>query len=174
MHWQKNTHFNFPDLDLLPLLVNAYMVRVNTLWPLLHRPTFERDVRRGLHLSDPSFGSVVLLVCALGARFVDDPRVFPPGATTRAAGWQWFVQVDISRRDLFRAPRLADVQTYLLAALYGGVIFRSQLSWILVGIAIRMIQQVGAHSKKVYSAKPNATDELWKRCFWYVSCCFCW
>lgn len=145
------------------------MVHMNDLWPLLHRPSFERQVYHRVHLSDPSFGSVLLLVCALGARFVEDPRVIPPGHTTkRAAGWQWFVQVDISRRDLFRAPRLLDVQTYILAAFYGGTIFRSQLSWVLVGIALRMIHQVGAHSKKVYSTVPNTDDELWKRCFWYA------
>jgi hypothetical protein len=84
----------------------------------------------------------------------------------RSAGWNWFTQVNIAHRDLFHPPRLHDCQTYLLAAMYGGATFRSNLSWVLVGIAVRKIHQVGAHLKQVYSAIPNVQDELWKRCFW--------
>lgn len=47
--------------------------------PLLHRPTFERAIKEGLHLQDPKFGANVLLVCANGARFCDDPRVLSEG-----------------------------------------------------------------------------------------------
>jgi hypothetical protein len=168
MSW-RNTRFHFPDPDLIHVLIHAYMVNVNSLWPMFHRPTFVRMVNQGLHYNDTSFACVLLLVCANGARFVDDPRVLPPGATKRAAGYHWFIQTDISSRDLFRPPRLFEVQAYILAAIYGGPIFRPVLTWVIIGIAIRMIQQVGAHTKKVYSAIPNANDELWKRCFWYVN-----
>jgi hypothetical protein len=145
------------------------MTHVNNTLPLLHRPTVEDALSTKLHLRDPSFGGVVLLVCALGARHVDDPRVWPPGGSKRSAGWHWFTQVDIARRDLFRPPRLYDVQTYILAAWYGSLLFRGNLVWVLLGISIRMIQQVGAHRRKIYKATPNAHDELWKRCFWYGS-----
>jgi hypothetical protein len=164
--WEMNTHYKFPETDLLPVLVNAYMRSYNDDLPLLHRPTFEHAVSEGLHLRDPSFGGVVLLVCALGARHVDDHRVWLPGGNKRSAGWHWFTQVDISRRDLFRPPRLYDIQTYILTAWYGSLVFRTQLTWVIIGIAIRMIQQVGAHLKRLYKTTPNAHDELWKRCFW--------
>jgi hypothetical protein len=169
LSWQMNTHFHFPDSDLMPMLIDAYMNNIHHLWPIFHRPSFERMVNSNLHYRDLAFGSVLLLVCAIGARYVDDPRVIPSGETKRATGWYWFIQVDISRRDLFRPPRLFEVQTYFLAALYSTPIFRNHLTWAIIGIAIRMIQQVGAHTKKVYNSIPNATDELWKRCFWYVS-----
>jgi hypothetical protein len=142
------------------------MTHFNQELPLLHRPTFERSISERLHFHDPAFGTVVLLVCALGSRHVDDPRVYLPGHTQRSAGWAWFNQVDISRRDLFRPPRLYDVQAYILAARYGSLVFRGQLVWILLGVALRMIQQVGAHRKKIYQCRPNAHDELWKRCTW--------
>jgi hypothetical protein len=170
--WEMNTRYSFPDNTLLPILVDAYMTYVNDAMPLLHRPSLERAISVGRHLHDPSFGGVVLLVCALGARYVDDPRAWLPGGDKRSAGWHWFSQVDISRRDLFRSPRLYDVQTYILAVWYGSVIFRAHLVWVLAGVAIRMIQQVGAHQKKVYKTTPNAHDELWKRCFWCVSDAF--
>jgi hypothetical protein len=144
------------------------MINYHTDLPLLHRPTFEQAIFEGLHLRDPSFGGVVLMACALGARHVEDARAWVPGQTRRSAGWKWFAQVDISRRDLFRPPRLYDIQTYILASWYGSVIFRTQLVWVLIGIAIRMLQQVSAHTKKIYKSTPNAHDELWKRCFWCV------
>jgi hypothetical protein len=36
----------------------------------------------------------------------------------------------------------------------------------MVGIGIRLSQDVGAHRKKVYNRKPTVEDELWKRAFW--------
>ena len=83
----------FPDPDLLNELVDLYFSNVNILMPVLHRPTFEGDVRTGLHLRHPIFGCVVLLVCALGSRFCRDPRVILPGDKgSLSSGWRWFSQ----------------------------------------------------------------------------------
>jgi hypothetical protein len=147
------------------------MTNYNCDMPLLHRPTFEDAISKDLHLHDLSFGSVVLLVCALASRHVDDSRVLLPGGTRRSAGWRWFNEVDISRRDLLRPPRLYDIQAYVLAAWFSSLVYRTQLAWTLIGIAIRLLAQVGAHMKRVYKATPNAHDELWKRCFWYANSC---
>jgi hypothetical protein len=65
----------FPDPALLDTLVGHYFKHVNIELPLLHRPTFERDIAQGLHRRDATFGAVVLLVCAMGSRYSDDPRV---------------------------------------------------------------------------------------------------
>lgn len=79
----------FPDDDLLCSLVDLYFDHVNLFTPLLHRPTFDRLLLDKIHVKDSSLGSVVLLVCAIGARFSDDPRVFFTESTL-SAGWQWF------------------------------------------------------------------------------------
>lgn len=41
-------------------------------------------------------------------------------------------------------------------------------SWTVLGLGLRMAQDMGAHRKKMYSAKPNVKDELMKRAFWCV------
>ena len=41
-----------------------------------------------------------------------------------------------------------------------------QACWNVVGIGLRLIQDVGAHRKKMYSPNPTVIDELWKRAFW--------
>ncbi|KAI0324843.1 hypothetical protein GY45DRAFT_1391050, partial [Cubamyces sp. BRFM 1775] len=40
--------------------------------------------------------------------------------------------------------------------------------WGLVGLGIRMVQDVGAHRQKTYNALSRAEGELWKRAFWYL------
>ena len=65
----------FPEPDLLSALVGHYFKHINIELPLLHRPTFERDIAQGLHERNATFGAVVLLVCAMGSRYSDDPRV---------------------------------------------------------------------------------------------------
>jgi hypothetical protein len=165
-----STRYTFPEPDLLPLLIDAYMRRINNFYPLLHRPTFERLVVDRVHERDPSFGAVLLMVCAHGARYVSDPRVMVRGGSEASAGWPYFIQVQIWNRNLLHQPRLYDVQLYCLAALFSATYFRSHLAWVLLGMAIRMLQEVGAHSKKIYSSTPNAHDELWKRVFWCVVC----
>lgn len=55
-----------------------------------------------------------------------------------------------------------------------------QASWTVIGIGIRMAQDVGAHRKKTYTTRRTVDEELWKRAFWQVSnrylcdCRSCW
>ncbi len=43
-----------------------------------------------------------------------------------------------------------------------------QACWTIIGVGIRMAQDVGAHRKKVYSTSPTIEEELWRRAFWCV------
>ena len=53
----------FPPDDLIPELVGNYFTYTNILFPLLHRPTFEKAVAEGLHTRDTGFAGVFMLVC---------------------------------------------------------------------------------------------------------------
>jgi len=128
--------------------------------------------------------AIVLLVCSCAARFLDDDRVLLEPGETHSAGWKFFEQVEPFRRLKTSAPRLFDLQIqvvstfakrYQRAHAYTraqlSIIFLSGTSsphaaWTIVGIGIRMAQDVGAHRNKVYKEKPNLVDELWKRAFW--------
>jgi hypothetical protein len=101
----------FPDVDLLPILTEAYFQHSNIILPVLHRPTYERALAADLHWRDDGFANVVLAVSALGSCFIEDPRVSISGAP-RSAGWKWFNQVQIPRKSLLAPPNLYDVQTY--------------------------------------------------------------
>jgi hypothetical protein len=167
VQFELNRHsYSFPDEDLLPQLVDAYFVNYNAYVPLLHQPTFQYNINEKAHLHDNGFGAVLLVVCALGSRFVDDSRVYVPGYGMRSSGWRWFNQVQITRRPLLNRPRLCDVQLYLLSSYFLSASSRPSSVWMLVGISLRMVTDIGAHRQSFYSKTPNARDELWKRAFW--------
>jgi hypothetical protein len=100
----------FPPDDLLFKLVDAYFTHVNMLIPLLHRPSLERSMVSGTHLNDTGFGEVLLLVCTVGARYMDDERVLLDGVSKHSAGWEWFRQVHTMQRSVFAVPCLYDLQ----------------------------------------------------------------
>lgn len=110
---EHSPHKDFPPPDLLEMLVDLYFRNMNDYMPLLHRPTFEQGIKEGLHHHDEGFGSTVLLVCANGARFTDDPRVLlDDHQIPQSAGWKWFQQVQMVRKSLLAPPRLYDLQIY--------------------------------------------------------------
>lgn len=102
----------FPPQPLMSQLLDGYFEHLNYIYPILHRPTFEREMRAGLHLADEAFGSVVLLACAIGARFSSDPAVLPRGTQSwHWAGWEWAQRVNSTRRLAHLAPpRYYDLQ----------------------------------------------------------------
>ncbi|KAG6849642.1 hypothetical protein H0H93_006646 [Arthromyces matolae] len=157
--------YTYPDGDLILSLVNSYFDVINPFLPLFHRPSFERSVVEGLHYHDPSFGGTLLLVCALGSRYSDDPRVFYEGTTsTHSVGWKWFEQVPILRRSFLPPPSLSELQNFALAILFATSSETPQGCWTQLGLAMRMAQEVGAHRRRTLKA-PTAEDELWKRAF---------
>lgn len=41
-----------------------------------------------------------------------------------------------------------------------------QACWTIIGVGVRLAQDVGAHRRKVYNSPPTVEEELWKRAFW--------
>jgi len=101
MNVVTDSDFDFPPPDLARELIELYFANVNLFLPLLHRPTFDKLVKRGGFMGTPGdgvfdekwggdavpdggekqgaetgfrFAHVYLLVCAVGAYFSNDPR----------------------------------------------------------------------------------------------------
>ncbi|XP_006459669.1 hypothetical protein AGABI2DRAFT_218980, partial [Agaricus bisporus var. bisporus H97] len=162
--------YDFPESDLLHNLVDLYFKHVNIFMPLLHRPTFERAIKEGLHLQDPKFGANVLLVCANGARFCDDPREERRNRrrNRHSSGWKWFEQVQMVRRTFLTPSNLYDLQFYSLSVLFLHGSSAPQACWAMVGVGLRLAQDVGAHRKRKMKGPMTVEDELWKRAFWVL------
>ena len=91
---------SFPEPSMLWSFIELYFDYCNIFTPLLHRPTFEKNVADGLHLRDGGFGATVLLVCAIGAKLSDDPRVTADVRHPSSPGWTYFVRVQSTRKAL--------------------------------------------------------------------------
>ncbi|KAJ2936610.1 hypothetical protein H1R20_g483, partial [Candolleomyces eurysporus] len=175
--WERNSsrnkraNYTFPPPDLMPTLCDLYFKNVNLYLPLLHRPTFDKLVAEGTHLENDSFASTLLLVCANGSRFSEDPRVLLDGEDSlHSAGWRWFEQVQMVKKSLLAPPSLYDLQFYCLSVQFLQGSSAPQSCWTMVGIGIRLAQDVGAHRRKTRSGPLTVEDELWKRAFWVLVC----
>ncbi|KAJ7617290.1 fungal-specific transcription factor domain-containing protein [Roridomyces roridus] len=163
--------YTFPAPDLAAHLIDLYFSRANIYLPVLHRPTFERSVAKGVYLWDNSFAATMLLVCAIGSRYSDDPRVLSthgeqPGHLH--CGWEWFNQVPPAGRHIFGQATLYDLQYYCLAVYFLMGATAPRASYMLVGVGLRLAQDVGAHRHTTHAKEPLAERELWKRAFWVL------
>ncbi|TRM69411.1 fungal-specific transcription factor domain-containing protein [Schizophyllum amplum] len=157
----------FPEPDLFNHLVGQYFARAHCVVPIVHRPTFERHLREGLHLRDRGFGLAILAICAVASRFSKDPRVYVPGTSNDALsrGWKWFSQIQqLPSPNLFRMATLHEVQCYAICVTYLVGTSSPHAAWNLMGIALRLCVQLGIHRK---SSQPRTVEsESWKRVFW--------
>jgi hypothetical protein len=176
LQWEQQTlvrkpekpQYSFPDDDLLVTLTDLYFEHVNLFSPLLHRPTLEKHLTEKFHLENKSFGAVVLLVCAIGAKFSDDPRVFMDEySTPLTRGWKWFNQVHQAEQFPLAPASLYDVQACSLTAEFLRGASTPGAAWTIVGVGMRLAQDVGAHRWRTFGQQPkSATSELWTRAWW--------
>ncbi|KAI0318303.1 fungal-specific transcription factor domain-containing protein [Amylostereum chailletii] len=164
--------YHFPDPDLLPVLVDNFFRVPGIIFPILHRPTFAQQLADGLHHADDAFANVLLLVCAIGAMWLDDPRVYVRGPDNvqhpHSAGWPWFNQVQLVRNTALIDPCLRDLQICALAGVFMHASCPPQTCWTLIGVGLRVMQDLGAHRRQTYVGKSPVEAELWKRAFWVL------
>ncbi|KAK7450202.1 Gypsy retrotransposon integrase-like protein 1, partial [Stygiomarasmius scandens] len=123
--------FEFPDQATLHKLIDSHFTELNLYFPLLHRPTFQRSLAGGLHLRDPAFGALVLMVCACGSVFAYPQH---PRGDTKTSGWQWFNQVPFEKLVFSENLSLYHLQAYCLAIYYleqVEITLRPDMSWLL-------------------------------------------
>lgn len=169
--WRHNGQYVFPDEDLLSSLIDLYFTSVNIYQPLLHRPTFLSNVASNLHRRDRIFGAVVLLVCALGSRFSNDPRVVLEGSNTPySAGHKWYRQVEaVQNTSLTSTMTLHEMQMNCLLLMYSQWTGKPQTCWNHIGLVMRRAQDIGIHRKSRYRGIVNPVEEeQWKRAFWIL------
>ncbi|KAG8756655.1 hypothetical protein FRC11_005147, partial [Ceratobasidium sp. 423] len=155
-----------PPEDLVSSLVEVFFRRVNLLYPILHRGQFEHQLALGTHLASDTtgrtFARVLLLVCAVASRWSSDPRVFTDGDPF-SAGYEFFRRIGPATWAVRAQPSIHDVQICILSALFLHGTPAHYTGWVILGMGIRLAQDVGAHRRK---EKVTIENELYKRAFW--------
>ncbi|KAJ6467063.1 fungal-specific transcription factor domain-containing protein [Mycena vitilis] len=155
--------YRLPSEARMAELTELYFTHQNIYLPLLHRPTFERNIADGLHLKNDGFAVTVLLVCAIGSRWDADPEVADHGR-----GWEWFDQVGQVKSQLYMQASLYDIQYYSLAVQFLDNSSAPQACWNLVGIGLRAAQDIGCHRRTAQVEVPSVERELYTRAFWVL------
>lgn len=118
---------HLPPPDLFESLIELYFKHVSPQIPIIHEPTLRAQIRAGLHTRDHSFARLMLAICALAARWTNDPRVLheteretleagEPNATRLSAGVKYFNQIRLLRRSMPKPAVLFDIQTYVVSS----------------------------------------------------------
>ncbi|KAH9992244.1 fungal-specific transcription factor domain-containing protein [Russula compacta] len=161
-------HYNFPEPDLLISLITIFFTRISPMMPLLHQSTFMKAFNNDLHLRDYKFGALVLLVCATASRYSADPRCLLEGGHLHSTGWKWFIQVEPFSSAVLAGPELYDLQIAALSVMFAHGTLPPHEAWIMVGVGLRLAQDVGAHHRRPHQGLPSIEDELCKRAFWVL------
>lgn len=114
-------------------LINLYFANVNCIMPLLNRLIFQTAVSGGLHKRDTDFGATVLLVCAIGSRYSDDPRVRMNGTSSHWNGWMFSEQVHVIEHSTFGPASLYVLQVYCVCFSFG---FIGDINKMLFAVAV--------------------------------------
>ncbi|KAJ6592379.1 fungal-specific transcription factor domain-containing protein [Mycena capillaripes] len=167
--WGSTAHrthtYKFPSQAHMSQLIELYFTHQNMYLPLLHRPTFERNIAEGLHLRNDGFASTVLLVCAIASRWSTDPTVT---GVDLECGWEWFDQVPLVGNHLFGRVTLYDLQYHCLAVQFLDGSTAPQACWTLIGLGLRLAQDIGCHRRSARIEVPSVERELYKRAFWVL------
>ncbi|KIK55513.1 hypothetical protein GYMLUDRAFT_47729 [Collybiopsis luxurians FD-317 M1] len=159
----------YPPNDLLESLLALYWEHVHPIYPLLHKPIFERSLAAKLHLYDRTFGSTVLAVCALASRHSDDPRVLYDGTTSKhSAGWKYFNQIKFAPKSFVETPSVYKLQVYALCITFMIGTNMAETMGVLIGPGIQLAQIIGVHHSGFGKGRDRKEVELCKRAFWLL------
>ncbi|KAJ3892544.1 fungal-specific transcription factor domain-containing protein, partial [Lentinula edodes] len=165
--------YEFPEPDLLRKLLDLYFDKHHPIYPVLHRPSFERYVYvDNLHLTNRRFGAVVLVACALGSRLSDDPRTLYDGTQDiRSAGWKYYGQIRLISSSLSEPLTLYDVQLYALSLVFLFPTPAHDAAWFLLALGIRSAQDHGVYRKTNFKKRMSSRfeEEQWRRAFWNLA-----
>lgn len=106
---------DLPPPDLLHTLVDTFFQKFNPYWALLHKGLFMTQLWQGLYRVDRQFYVLVLLVCALASRMIDDPRVLLDPSDVRSAGWTYFEMAESMNKVHLSNGTLLDMQTKVVS-----------------------------------------------------------
>ncbi|KAJ6528104.1 fungal-specific transcription factor domain-containing protein [Mycena capillaripes] len=157
----------FSDGPPMRFLVSLYFSNVNPFIPVLHRPTFEECINRGLHKHNSSFESILFLVCALGSLYLSVPAV--SSKDRLRLGWEWYNQVELCGQSLRQAPTLYDIQAYCLVVQFLICTSNPRFAWSIAGFGLTLAQDLGSHRHKPRAPTVTLEEDLEKRAFWILS-----
>ncbi|CAO1630399.1 unnamed protein product [Parajaminaea phylloscopi] len=159
------TRYMLPSLDLVfHLLDDIYFPHLHPLLPILHPPTFRRDIRSGRATHDTAFRGLVFCVMTISARFSADRRVLADPADPGSAGDQWAAGSRLYHQAF--AASLINVQMLLLTSTFMHASIGPGSAWTVLGMAVRAAIDIGLHQERAHQHFKPFDQEMRRRAFW--------
>lgn len=161
----------WPAPDLVEILVDAYFSRMNREYPVINESHFRHELANRPELRhDLEWLPLAFCIFMVGSQYVDDVRVKAYPHDQHSRGMHWW---QAARGLMFHNARvdkpLLRIQCFLLSTVYQlGFPISASGSWLLLGGAMRLLLDVGAHRKHT-AKKLNLSrleEETYKRVFW--------
>ena len=162
-----------PPMELCHQLKQAYFRTFESVFRILHVPSFERDYNR--YWENPqmaSDSSVVrlLLVVAIGTCFHEDLTTSGPSLHESSAQWMLVANQYLSGPVEKRHLNLGGIQNQclLLLALQTNTV-GGDLTWIAAGSLVRTAMSVGLHRDPVNFPRMTTLQTELRRRLWYTT-----
>lgn len=161
----------WPEPDLADKLIDAFFGSINREFPMINEPLFRHEYGNQPELrKEPEWLALSFCIFMMGSQYVDDVRTRSNPRDKHSRGMLWWH----AAKNLFFRSGTVDkplwrIQCLLLSTLFQyNVPISASRSWILLGGAIRVLLDVGAHRK--HAAKKlglsRLEQETYKRVFW--------
>ncbi|PKC71209.1 hypothetical protein RhiirA1_532180 [Rhizophagus irregularis] len=156
-----NMVIEFPPKDLCDKLLDAYWNQVHPFMPFIDK----EDLMEKYNNLEAHYSSIILFyaIFALSTRYIDDPAI--KYYSEEYSGSSFYTKARELLRDEFDKPSISVVQALLLLSVQiSGQ--KDSITWVYIGLAIRIAQDMGLHRD---SAKWNIDErqsEVRRRVWW--------
>ncbi|KAK5390366.1 hypothetical protein LTR20_002912 [Exophiala xenobiotica] len=157
-----------PTRDLMDRLVEIYMVKAQYMLPLLHEPSFNRDLQAVYSGSDdPTLNFQVRLVTAISMQKLD--KQYAGLADSYYLAALPFLTGAVQKMDL------STLQCFALIAQYSLLTPTRTAAYWVVGLAAKLCQDLGLCEEETIhrppsGARPNALEvDMRRRLFWIIT-----
>ena len=159
---------DLPNRDLMGKLVDIYMVKAQYMLPLLHEPTFKKDLETVYNGStDPTLNFQLRMVVAISMQKLDTQYAGLADSYYLAA--LQYLAGAIRRKDL------STLQCFVLIGQYSLLTPTRTAAYWVVGMAAKLCEELGlcdeaTIAKPIEGAQPNFLElDLRRRLFWIVT-----
>ncbi|KIW18377.1 hypothetical protein PV08_02665 [Exophiala spinifera] len=159
---------DLPTRDLMDRLVEIYMVKAQYMLPLLHEPSFHRDLQAVYNGSDdPTLNFQVRLVTAISMQKLD--KQYAGLADSYYLAALPYLTGAVQKKDL------STLQCFALIAQYSLLTPTRTAAYWVVGIAAKLCQELGLCEEETIhkppsGARPNALEvDMRRRLFWIIT-----
>lgn len=174
----STTAFHVPPRREADILIANYWTWVHTIYPILHRPTFDSRYQAlwressspQITLDDVLFHCRLNVIFALGANFRSE--IDP--SDRRSLSELFFSRSEhLLKMELLDFANLEIVQSLILIAQYLQGTDKPNYCWSIVGLAIRMAQAIGLHldppdgviaGRKIDQIDSEVRKRVWASC----------